>query len=199
MDLHLSIGEGQSDASGAAFRGVNKLVPPLPSTGESGPGAVPHGETSSISLLPSAPDPGLPKPPLGSMPIDLIFQIVFLNFLNLQVKSVSDDRFCILELCGCCQHGFLHGSLRCSIWPHLSSHRPKPSIQTPTHRPLLFCLIPCPTNSFAFTACALQPVSVEGLPPDNSCLPPHVVADALSAVIQSAVTALSTQDSPLFD
>jgi hypothetical protein len=69
--LHLSIGEGQSDASRAAAGGVNKLVPLLPSAGESGQEAVPCGETSSVSLLPSAPDPGLPKPPLGSMPIHL--------------------------------------------------------------------------------------------------------------------------------
>jgi hypothetical protein len=92
MDLHLSIGEGQSDASGAASGGVNKLVPPLPSAGESGQGAVPHGKTSSVSLLPSAPALGYPNPLLGLCLLIQPFRLCFLPFLiyrsNLYQKTV---------------------------------------------------------------------------------------------------------------
>jgi hypothetical protein len=92
MDLHLSIGEGQSDASGAASGGVNKLVPPLPSAGESGQGAVLRGETSSVSLLPSAPALGYPNPLLGLCLLIQPFRLCFLPFLiyrlNLYQKTV---------------------------------------------------------------------------------------------------------------
>lgn len=93
IDLHLSIGEGQPDVCGGASGGGTVSGPPLPSTGESGPGALPSGVTLPIPPLSTAPDPGLPVPTFGSMPINLTFQIEFLDFLNLQVASMLEDYF----------------------------------------------------------------------------------------------------------
>jgi hypothetical protein len=75
LDLHLSIGEGLSDACGAASGGADESVPPLPSAVESGPEVLLSGVLLPDPPLSSAPDPGpIPDPALPYTPMasDLI-------------------------------------------------------------------------------------------------------------------------------